>query len=46
MSKQILIKFGQKIREERNRLGISQEELAARVGLMALIHLIEHCSLK
>ncbi len=46
MSKQILIKFGQKIREERNRLGISQEELAARAGLIALICLMESCSVK
>lgn len=31
--KDILIKFGQKVRDERMKLGLSQEELAARAGL-------------
>ena len=30
MKREILIKFGKKVREERTRLGLSQEELAAR----------------
>jgi transcriptional regulator with XRE-family HTH domain len=29
----VLVKFGQKVREERTRLGLSQEELAARAGV-------------
>ncbi|MFA5292667.1 MAG: helix-turn-helix transcriptional regulator [Phycisphaerae bacterium] len=33
MKKQILIKFGQKIREERTKQHISQEELADRAGV-------------
>lgn len=33
MKTKILIKFGQKVREERTKLGISQEELAARAGV-------------
>ena len=33
MKKEILIKFGQKVRSERMNLGLSQEELASRVGL-------------
>jgi transcriptional regulator with XRE-family HTH domain len=33
MKKQILIKFGQKVREERNKQKISQEELAERAGV-------------
>ncbi len=33
MKKDVLIKFGQKVREERTRLGLSQEELAARAGV-------------
>ncbi len=33
MKREILIKFGQKVREERARLGLSQEELAARAGV-------------
>jgi len=33
MKKQVLIKFGQKVREERARLGLSQEELASRAGV-------------
>lgn len=33
MKKQVLIKFGQKVREERIRLGLSQEELASRAGV-------------
>lgn len=32
MKKKILTKFGQKIRSERIRLHLSQEELAARAG--------------
>jgi transcriptional regulator with XRE-family HTH domain len=31
--KDILVKFGQKVRDERTKLGLSQEELAARAGL-------------
>ncbi len=31
--KDILIKFGQRVRDERVKLGLSQEELAARAGL-------------
>ena len=33
MKKDILVRFGKKIREERLELGLSQEELAARVGV-------------
>lgn len=33
MKKQILVKFGQKIREERLKQHISQEELADRAGV-------------
>lgn len=33
MKKEILIKFGQKVREERVRLDLSQEELASRAGV-------------
>jgi transcriptional regulator with XRE-family HTH domain len=33
MKKEILIKFGNRVRGERTKLGISQEELAARAGL-------------
>ena len=33
MSKTILQKFGNKIREERHKLGLSQEELASRAGV-------------
>ena len=33
MKNEILIKFGQKVRSERIRLGLSQEELAARAGV-------------
>lgn len=33
MKREILIKFGQKVREERARLGLSQEELASRAGV-------------
>lgn len=33
LEKEILIKFGNKIRELRNSLGISQEELADKAGL-------------
>ncbi len=32
MRNEILIKFGQKIRERRIELGLSQEELASRAG--------------
>lgn len=31
--KDILVKFGQRIRDERKKLGLSQEELADRAGL-------------
>lgn len=33
MDKQILIKFGEKVRLERQKLGLSQEEFAAKAGL-------------
>lgn len=33
MTREILRKFGKKVREERAKLGISQEELAARAGV-------------
>lgn len=33
MKKEILIKFGKKVRDKRMKLGLSQEQLAARVGV-------------
>jgi len=33
MKREILIKFGQKVRDERDKLGLSQEELASRAGV-------------
>ena len=33
MKKEVLIKFGNKVREQRLSLGLSQEELAARAGV-------------
>ncbi len=33
MKKEILIKFGQKVRQERLKLGLSQEELASRADV-------------
>ncbi len=33
MKKEILVKFGNKVRAERARRGLSQEELAARAGV-------------
>lgn len=33
MKKEILIKFGKRVREERIRLDLSQEELASRAGV-------------
>lgn len=33
MKKDILIKFGQKVREERSKIGLSQEKLAERAGV-------------
>lgn len=33
MKREILIKFGQKVRNERIKLGLSQEELAARASV-------------
>ena len=33
MKKEILIKFGNKVRERRAALGLSQEELASRAGV-------------
>lgn len=33
MSKSLLEKFGQKVREERLKQGLSQEELAAKAGV-------------
>ena len=33
MKREVLIKFGKKVREERDHLGLSQEGLAARAGV-------------
>lgn len=33
MKREVLIKFGQKVREERSKLNLSQEKLAARAGV-------------
>ncbi|MDE2145002.1 MAG: helix-turn-helix transcriptional regulator [Patescibacteria group bacterium] len=33
MKRESLIKFGKKVRDERTRLGLSQEQLAARAGV-------------
>jgi len=33
MSKTTLEKFGERVREERHKLGLSQEELASRAGV-------------
>lgn len=33
MKRDVLIKFGQKVREQRAKLGLSQEELASRAGV-------------
>lgn len=33
MKREVLIKFGKKVREERTNLGLSQEELANRAGV-------------
>lgn len=33
LKREILVKFGKKVREERDKLGLSQEELAARAGV-------------
>ena len=33
MKREILTKFGQKVRDERKRLGLSQEKLAGRAGV-------------
>ena len=33
MKRQVLVEVGQKVREERVRLGLSQEDLAARAGV-------------
>ncbi len=33
MKREILIKFGKKVREERIKLGLSQEALASRAGV-------------
>lgn len=33
MKKEVLIKFGRKVRDERMKLGLSQEELASRAGV-------------
>jgi transcriptional regulator with XRE-family HTH domain len=33
MKREVLIKFGQKVREQRARLNLSQEELASRAGV-------------
>jgi transcriptional regulator with XRE-family HTH domain len=33
MKKEVLIKFGTKVRDKRLKLGLSQEELASRAGV-------------
>jgi len=33
MKSEILVKFGKKVREERSKLGLSQEQLANRAGV-------------
>lgn len=33
MKREVLIKFGKKVRDERLRLGLSQEDLASRAGV-------------
>ena len=33
MKKEILLKFGQKVRKERENLGLSQEQLAVKAGV-------------
>ena len=33
MKREILLKFGKKVRDERTRLGLSQEALASRAGV-------------
>jgi transcriptional regulator with XRE-family HTH domain len=33
MKREVLVKFGKKVREERQRLGLSQEQLASRAGV-------------
>lgn len=33
MKREVLIKFGKKVRAERDKLAFSQEELASRVGV-------------
>ena len=33
MKRDLLVKFGKKVREERTNLGLSQEELASRAGV-------------
>ena len=33
MKREVLIKFGNKVREERIKLGLSQEQLAVRAGV-------------
>jgi len=33
MKREVLIKFGKKVRGERDKLGFSQEELASRAGV-------------
>lgn len=33
MKREVLVKFGKKVRERRFELGLSQEELAARAGV-------------
>lgn len=33
MKRDVLIKFGKKVREERTKIGLSQEKLASRAGV-------------
>ena len=44
MKREILIKFGEKVREERTKLGLSQEALASRAGVhRTFVPVCEHC---
>ena len=45
MKREILIKFGKKVRTQRTTLGLSQEELASRAGL-SKFRVKKHINLK
>lgn len=45
MKREILIKFGKKVRAERTKLGFSQEELAERAGVEEISRLEAACGL-